>query len=591
MGALAAFLGHAAPADGEIVRKMGAAAPHRGHRQETTFHGRCALACLHGEDADDTSLATINGVSAAFTGTLDNLPQVASELERRGVGVPSTTPAAVIATAFRLWGDDLPARLRGVFAVILTDGNRLFAFRDHLGFGPLFYRSDGRGFYAATEAKQVVAGSGVLREPDLETLAQIFYHSCDHETPSALRGIRRVPKASFLSTDGHSITLRPYWTPESVLETGRFSQTDLQARFDELMTQAVTRCLTGHDVVLMSGGIDSPAVAAFGAPKHLEMAGEPLAASSAVYPEFASVDERRYIELAAQHFGIPLHTWNPRANALDRVTEWVTLADGPAPPVSLPYYAESYGTARELGYRSVLTGELAEFVCALDGYLIDHLIAHVRIAALWTQLRIRRSRGAAWLFLGRELAAGLAPAALRASRLRRNHNGIPAWVDVGKANEFAATSLVGPRERWRTLQLSPLAGPSASLEAEEICQAVCGVRARRPWADVDLWEFFLSLPAEVKFPDPRNKSLVRTLLAVRIPGEILDRRDKTVFDEALMADIDYATLRRFLLAPGYRIDGVNYELLGERLRSEDLGIEDYSWVMSLAAVHAFLSQW
>ena len=78
---------------------------------------------------------------------------------------------------------------------------RAYAFRDHLGYGLLFYRYDGDGFYAATEAKQVVAGAGIRREPDLDVVEGIFFNSFDDETPCALRGVQRLPKA-------HGITRR-----------------------------------------------------------------------------------------------------------------------------------------------------------------------------------------------------------------------------------------------------------------------------------------------------------------------------------------------------------------------------------------------
>jgi hypothetical protein len=113
---------------------------------------------------------------------------------------------------------------------------------------------------------------------------------------------------------------------------------------------------------------------------------------------------------------------------------------------------------------------------------------------------------------------------------------------------------------------------------------------RRPFADLDLWQFFLSLPAEVKFPDPAAKGLLRRLLRGLVPDEILDRRDKAVFDDAMLANIDFVSLRRLLIEPSHRIEGVNYEALAERLRREEIGIVDYIWVMRLAAVHAFLSR-
>ena len=117
------------------------------------------------------------------------------------------------------------------------------------------------------------------------------------------------------------------------------------------------------------------------------------------------------------------------------------------------------------------------------------------------------------------------------------------------------------------------------------------MRVRRPWTDVDLFELFLSLPAEQKFPDTQGKSLVKRLLRGRVPDAILDRRDKTVFDEALLAQIDYATLRRYLADPPYRLDGVDYEALSGRLRREELAAPDYHYARQLAGVHAFLGQW
>ena len=114
---------------------------------------------------------------------------------------------------------------------------------------------------------------------------------------------------------------------------------------------------------------------------------------------------------------------------------------------------------------------------------------------------------------------------------------------------------------------------------------------RRPFADVDLWEFFLSLPAEIKYPDLRSKTLIRQLLRGRVPDEILDRRKKTYFDDHVMSQVDYGVLRQHLTKPEYPIVGVNYNLLAERLERQDLNLIEWIWVNDLVRIHAFLSQW
>lgn len=588
MGAIAAFLAERGEAQPETVETMSRAAPHRGGLVETLVHGRCALSSACRDDLPDSGLASVDGVAAAFTGTLDNAADLARELERRNVAVPEQSAAGLVAAAFRLYGEELPARLRGVFAGAVTDGDRLICFRDHLGYAPLFYRADARGFLAATEAKQVIAGAGIRREPDLEVVERIFYKQIDDETPSAVRGVHRLPKSTLITAGEGLPRRRRYWEPEAVLETATLSEEDVQARFDELMDQAVTRSLTGNDVVSLSGGIDSPAVAAYAAPRHVELAGEPLHAVSVVYPRYPSVDERRYVELLAGYFALPLHTHEQHANALDRVAEWTALADTPYQAAALAQYEEDYRAIRELGFRTVLTGEHAEFVFALQWHLLDHYLTHLRLAPARRELAARRARGASWRWLARETALALAPHAVLKALARRRPALVPDWIDAGKAVEEEP---VPARQRWRNLQLSAFIGPGISVEAEEVCQAACGVRTRRPWADVDLWELFLSLPAEQKFPDLRNKSLVRRLLRGRVPDEILDRRRKTVFNEAMLAEIDWDVLRRFLVDPEHRLAGVDYERLRERLERRDLEALDYRWARNLATMHAFLSQW
>jgi len=130
-----------------------------------------------------------------------------------------------------------------------------------------------------------------------------------------------------------------------------------------------------------------------------------------------------------------------------------------------------------------------------------------------------------------------------------------------------------------------------AFEADDLVQSVAQVAIRRPWADIDVWEFFLSLPAEVKFPDPASKSLVRTLMRGRVPDVVLDRTDKTVFDAHIQEGIDYDELGKRLLDPAVHISGVDYGAVAEALQGRNLDLGSFMWAKDLAAVHAFLSRW
>ena len=128
-------------------------------------------------------------------------------------------PASLVAAAWRAWGEDTPERLRGVFAAAVTDGHALWTWRDQLGYRALFFRTDAAGTLVASEAKQVIAGADIPREPDLEVLERILFTDYDDETPTALKGAIRLPKASMLRATDGSVAHRRYWRPESLLET------------------------------------------------------------------------------------------------------------------------------------------------------------------------------------------------------------------------------------------------------------------------------------------------------------------------------------------------------------------------------------
>lgn len=591
MGSLVAFLARSGPPTVTTVERMILAAPHRGALTDKVVLRQCAMAVSQ-TSRSDVSLASRDGLAAAFCGVLDNLAEITAELGLvSGDARRSASPAEVILEVYRAFGEETPAHLRGFFSAVVTDGSKLICFRDHLGFGTLFYRRDSAGCYVATEAKQVVAGAGIAKEPNLDVLPRLFFQTYDDQTPCALKGVERLPKTTVAVFEGAEGRLRRYWDPTAFLERARFSEGEIQERFDELMAQAVARTLTGEDVVSLSGGIDSPAIAAYAAPQHLDLVGRPLTAVSIVYPNLPSVDERRYVELVAQKLGLDLHTYEQKSKPLDGMEEWVDIADGPVPAVVLSQYDEHYRFVRGLGLRNNLSGEIAELVFDMGRYLIPHLLVHGRFSAVRRLLRTRRSRGASLASLGKQLLAPFVPTRITAARWAVRRNGVPDWLDRRRVNEAAVRSIVPAGKRWGAVQIGAFSVPGISIEADDICQELCGVRTRRPWADVDLWEFFLSLPAEVKFPDSRSKTLVRKLLRGRVPDEILDRRDKTFFDESIMANVDYPRLRQLLIEPKYRIDGVDYGRLRERLEHENLELTDFQWAKDLAGIHAFLSLW
>jgi asparagine synthase (glutamine-hydrolysing) len=180
MGAFAAILNDDHAADPAVIERMLASAPHRGSRVDRLAVGRSALGIVNAPEVPaDASLAERDGLAAAFSGRLDNLEDLAKRFLEQDSVQAGSTPAELILAIFRTLGDGTPSVLRGVFGGAITDGTRLWAFRDHMAFGGLYYRQEPRSIYVASEAKQVVAGSGINAEPDLDAVERYFYADVD----------------------------------------------------------------------------------------------------------------------------------------------------------------------------------------------------------------------------------------------------------------------------------------------------------------------------------------------------------------------------------------------------------------------------
>lgn len=592
MGGIGVALSRDGPPDPDAVQDMLEAVPHRGSRTEFETLGRVVVGVCRDADRGAATLARRGGRVGAFHGTLDNDADLRSALRAEGVEVRSAEPpAATVLAATSQWGEDALSRLRGSFAGVLTDGRSVRCFRDHFGTRPLFYHDGAAGFFAGTEAKQVVAGASLGREPDLDHIRRLLFGVVERTT--AYRNVgRHLPRRVERAGREPGLRVRQYWEPEAFVETADLDVEEAAARTLTILDEAVSRTLTGEDAILLSGGLDSPALAAVAA--RGSRPSERIEGVTAVYPEHPSTDEREWTEIAAEALGIQLHAYEAEAASLDEVGRWMRALDGPFTVFSIPESAEAYEAARACGARTVLTGELAEVLFDNRYHLLDHLLSHGRLRAVKRELARLRENGAGRLDLARRVARALAPGVLvdalgkRGGRRRE----YPPWVDAGVAAEFrdADGSTPGPRRRWTRAQTAPFQGVGVGFEVDEICAAHSGVTVRRPFADVDLWEFALSLPAEVKFPGPRSKPLLRRAMRGLLPAELIDRRDKTYFDEFHLATADYDTLRRLLVDPSRRLEGIDYATLADRIEAADMGVYELQWARNVARAHAFLEQ-
>jgi asparagine synthase (glutamine-hydrolysing) len=596
------------PVDEALARRALAAVPYPTPAVTIRRVGDALLGIATRTDFVDECISREGETIAAMTGRIDNAAEIRAELTRgAGRGAKSETgngerrdeglnDADLVVAAFAAWGWEAVRRFRGAFSILVTDGTRFWAVRDHVGFRGLFYRDDPAAFIAAGEARQVIVAAQLREEPDLTVVELLYYGGMPSHTPSALKGADRLAQGAIARVRlGAPLEKERWWTPWTLFETARPTVAQASEQFLALLKQSCERSLTGRDVVFLSGGLDSPAIAAYAAPAHRERTGRAIGALSAIFPDLPDVDETGLIEIVAKRFGMKLDTFRPTAKALDDAIEWSRKLGTAVPTLSIPEVSEAYTRAKALGYDNVLTGEFAEITYGKYPHALSHLLLTGRWGTLLKYIGEQHRRGASRSELALDALSALVPGRVANWWMRTTGRGgqpalVPSWIQSTMlGTHMPRRDLLPPaRQRYKVLQLWGFEGSTVTMEADATTAAIAGVTIRRPFADVDLWEFFLSLPPEVKFPWLQWKALARHALRGVIPDEILDVKKKTYFDPHVMQQVDYPLLERLFRAPKHRINGIDYGELARRIAARDLAFADWLSARDLARVHAFL---
>ncbi len=210
-------------------------------------------------------------VVAVLNGEIYNYVELRAELAARGHRLRSTGDTEVLVHLWEEVGEQLPERLRGMFALAVVDSRRrvLFLARDRLGKKPLYLTRQGATLWFASELKALRAAEPALGGVDAAALRSFLAFGFVPEGECILPGVWKLPPAhrALWELDSGRWREEPYWelvlTDEHRPSRGAAVE-EIRARLAEAV-----RLRLRADVpvaVFLSGGIDSGLVAALAAP-------------------------------------------------------------------------------------------------------------------------------------------------------------------------------------------------------------------------------------------------------------------------------------------------------------------------------------
>lgn len=307
-----------APVDGRLLRRMtGFMASCGPDRQElwaddNVGFGHAMLRTTR-ESQSERQPLSLDGclwitADARIDGRADLVRKLEATADRE---LAAATDPELILHAYRAWGDGCLEHLIGDFSFAIWDGaaRRLFCARDHFGVKPFYY--------AEVEGALVFGNTlnCLRRHPrvsaELNDLAVgdflLFGYNQEADT-TTFADIRRLPPAHCLTWAQGRKRVARYWTLPVDGRVRYKKERDYVEHFKVLWRAAVSdRLRAGRVAVSMSGGLDSPSIAATAKSLLAERSeGGDLRAFTMVYDRLIPDVERPFATTAAQTIGIPI---------------------------------------------------------------------------------------------------------------------------------------------------------------------------------------------------------------------------------------------------------------------------------------------
>jgi asparagine synthase (glutamine-hydrolysing) len=488
-----------------------------------------------------------------FNGEIYNFQEIRTQLELRGVVFKSHSDTEVILEGYRVWGDAVLERLRGMFAFALWDQTRqrLLLARDRLGKKPLYWAKVGDALVFGSELKALVAWPGLDRSIDYASIDQYLTFSYIMAPRTIFKRVAKLPAAHKMVIErdragGWNIgEPQAYWRLSKPSTAPAFLY-DPVAQQEELvrLLKESTRLRMIADVPLgafLSGGVDSSAVVAMMALQ----SDKPVKTFSIGFPN-QDYDETRYARQVAERYGTDHEELILEPKAADILPRLIWHYNEPfADPSMIPTYYVSElarqhvtvalngdgGDEAFIGYGRYDT---ARTISSLGG--APRMLAPLIAAGL--KITPRALTHGKWGDKARRIAQALAEQG--GSESQRIAFTIAYFMDHQKRSaygpamqDFVESSALDHIQPYFDEAPSLVSGlnwsdthtylPENLMPKVDVASMAVSLEGRSPLLDHKLMEWAFTLPEAVKTPGGISKGLFKKAMEPYLPHELLYR--------------------------------------------------------------------
>jgi asparagine synthase (glutamine-hydrolysing) len=270
-----------------------------------------------------------------FNGEIWNYRSLREELQARGHIFRTQGDGETIVHAYEEYGTACIARLHGMFGLAIWDSKqkRLLLARDRSGKKPLYYTRVGGDFLFASEIKALFGDPRVVRQADLQSLADFLSVRYVPGPATLFKDIYKVQPGHWLLYEQGQIREECYWdfSFEPLERRQPYpTSTYIQGIREHVHRAVEERMISDVPVgAFLSGGVDSSIIVGLMS----QLSNQPVQ-TFAVGFDVPGFSELPYARRVAEHFGTEHHELTLTSNELTKY--WPLLTWHRDEPVSEP---------------------------------------------------------------------------------------------------------------------------------------------------------------------------------------------------------------------------------------------------------------
>ena len=332
---------------------------------------------------EDGSLVVI------FNGEIYNFQTLREELIAAGHTFATRSDTEVLLHGYEQWGEDLPARLRGMFTFVLWDqkNHTLFGARDIFGIKPFYYYNVDGLFLFGSEIKSFLAHPGFRKELNEQRLPEYLSIEYIPNEETMFKNVYKLPGAHMFTWKAGQMEVKRYYDIRYHID-----EAPTLEEWEQRITDTFAESVAAHQIAdvevgcFLSSGVDSSFVVN-------EVAkGTPHVKSFSVGYTEEKYSELPYAQAFSREIGVPNISNLVDADqffAANRVIQW--YLDEPMPnPAEVPLYFLAQNARKYV--KVVLSGEGADEL--FGGYPMYCQAVHFMDYEKKVPAPIRRAAGA-----------------------------------------------------------------------------------------------------------------------------------------------------------------------------------------------------